>query len=108
MQEAYVDSVHGGKVTVVCRRLALRRRLRELGGRTRMFRPSSIVFSAPTPEALAAVLMALRDAGLPFAGGSGGWPPSAVFEDLREKGEVHGSYVEILWTGPTDAKRRER
>jgi hypothetical protein len=26
-------------------------------------------------------------------------------EELREKGEVHGSYVEIVWSGPNEATR---
>lgn len=49
---------------------------------------------------LAAVLTALRDEGLPFVDAGPGWPPGAIFADLRDRGLVRGSYDGIVWSGP--------
>jgi hypothetical protein len=45
------------------------------------------------------LLALLRDNGVAFAGGVHGWPPSAVFEMLREQGQLTGTFVEITFTG---------
>lgn len=45
------------------------------------------------------LLALLRDKGIAFAGGIHGWPPSAVFEMLRDQGELSGAFSEIAFTG---------
>lgn len=50
-------------------------------------------------EALASVLSGLRDAGIPFLDGPHGWPPAAVFVDLRAAGLVQGAYRAVSWRG---------
>jgi hypothetical protein len=45
---------------------------------------------------LAMSLMALRDIGIPFGFAPAGWPPSAVFELLRDRGLVQGHYKQIF------------
>lgn len=42
----------------------------------------------------------LNRIGVLFAGGSDGWPPSAIFEDLRGKGLLRGPFKEVASTGP--------
>jgi hypothetical protein len=51
---------------------------------------------------LATLLMQLRDEGIPFLDVDQGWPPGAVFADLRERGLVDGAYCPIAWYGPAD------
>jgi hypothetical protein len=51
-------------------------------------------------QQLAEILIALRDAGYPFLGEEHGWPPTAIFEDLRDKGLLSGPFREITWLGP--------
>jgi hypothetical protein len=41
-------------------------------------------------------LMALRDMGIPFGFSPAGWPPSAIFELLRDGGLVQGQYKQIF------------
>lgn len=53
-----------------------------------------------TEDELAKILVALRDAGFAMAGGPWGWPPAAVFEDLRSKGKVAGDFTQISWRSP--------
>jgi len=53
-----------------------------------------------SPEQLGASLERLRDAGVLFLETLAGWPPAAVFEDLREKGRVHGPFDAISFSGP--------
>lgn len=55
-------------------------------------------------RALAEVLTSLRDEGLPFLSVEHGWAPAAVFEALRERGLIGGSYASVSWDGP-DAPR---
>jgi hypothetical protein len=43
-----------------------------------------------------ATLMALRDMGIPFGCAPAGWPPSAIFELLRDRGLVQGQYKQIF------------
>ena len=49
---------------------------------------------------LAEKLQQLNKLGVLFAGEPSGWPPAAIFEDLRERKLVDGSFKEISWTGP--------
>lgn len=88
--------------------------LRQIGGR-----PSSIGFWIFRVEnrsrwtfpggddAMAPVLTALRDLGLALVGAGPGWHPGGIFELLREKGLVTGSYRKIEWHAPGDWVVRE-
>ncbi len=42
-------------------------------------------------------LTSLRDAGFAFLFEPAGWPPSAVWLDLRARNLVRGGYAEITW-----------
>lgn len=55
---------------------------------------------------LAQKLCVLRDAGVAFLGGAG-WPPGAIFEDLRDRGLVDGLYTEVTWMGPDEPVLRQ-
>jgi hypothetical protein len=48
---------------------------------------------------LARLLEKLRDSGVAFGYGSSGWPPSAIFEELRQRGLVAGPYAELAFVG---------
>jgi len=49
---------------------------------------------------LAEKLQQLNKLGVLFVGEPAGWPPAAIFEALRERKLVNGSFKEISWTGP--------
>ncbi len=51
---------------------------------------------------LAAKLADLNRLGFLFVGEPAGWPPAAVFDYLREKKLLKGSFKEITWRGPGD------
>ena len=53
-----------------------------------------------TDDQLAQILQSLRDADIAFAGGTSGWPPAAVAEQLRDKGKLHGPIRQISWLAP--------
>ena len=53
-----------------------------------------------TDAELARLLGSLRDHGVAFGSELAGWPPAAVFEDLRTRGLVSGPYLELLFSGP--------
>jgi hypothetical protein len=55
------------------------------------------------------LLKMFNDLGFAFSiGGMGGWSPSELFEDYREKGLLSGTYKEIAWKGPDNWIIRER
>jgi hypothetical protein len=96
----FVEAVIDGRVVVSARGRDGRRTARRLGcRRTGRGRYSKATHS---DEALAQVLASMRDAGLPFVGGSSGWPPTAVAEELRGRGLLQGTWTEVRWTGPGD------
>ena len=50
-------------------------------------------------EEMARIADRLRALGVAFSAGHD-WSPSAVVQDLRDRGLFAGSFVEIAWTGP--------
>lgn len=48
---------------------------------------------------LAAVLTTLQRAGLLFADEPAGWPPAAVFQQLRDESLVSGEIRTVSWAG---------
>jgi len=51
-------------------------------------------------EAIGQLLEQLRDQGFAFLDVPNGWPPAAVFSQLRETGKVSGQYTTISFRGP--------
>ncbi len=49
---------------------------------------------------LATTLTALQGAGFLFAGEPAGWPPAAVFQQLRDESLVSGTIRTVSWAGP--------
>src|SRR3990172_3408610 len=92
----FVSSIDGDTVVVACAGREFRRRVAGLGGRRELW-SNRMRFPCRDEFALAGLLSRLRDAGAAFAGAVAGWPPAAVFQELRDKGLVHGPFVEIVW-----------
>ena len=103
----FVSLIQDGRLTVVGADRDLSRALVSLGGRRSVLRPSRVTFRFSGDADLARVAVGLRDKGVAFAGGMG-WPPSEVVADLRAKGLLAGSIVEIVWLGPGKSLRREK
>ena len=70
-----------------------------LGGRQRSSDFGAWEFPAPSIEAAGALLERIRDLGIPFRWMEGGWPPAAVFEELRERGVVAGPVRALSYYG---------
>jgi hypothetical protein len=68
----------------------------------------TIEITISSRDELPVLLERLRDAGVAFVGGSSGWPPAAVFEDLRDRGLVSGLYEEIVFRAPGISQRSLR
>ena len=97
-ESPYVSSVQPGKVIVASADREWRRKLSELGGKKVPW-SRRVIFQFDGEHKLAELLGQLRNEGVAFAGAPAGWPPAAVFEDLRTKGLVHGPFVEVVWHG---------
>jgi hypothetical protein len=97
----YIKEIPGDRIVLNCPNAATEKVVRSLGGRrTFLWFGSSWTVQTSSQQQLAACLSALRDAGVAFAGGTHGWPPSAVFSSLREQGLATGHHKEIVWSGP--------
>jgi hypothetical protein len=95
-----VESVLAKDVIVRASGSAQVRTIRALRGKRTFFAFSRYSIPYASDEELGAILEALRDAELPLADAPDGWPPAAVFQDLRDRGITHGSFVAITWSGP--------
>jgi hypothetical protein len=49
---------------------------------------------------LAQKLQSLNNMGVLFVGEPSGWPPAAIFADLRARKMLEGTFKEITWSGP--------
>ena len=87
----------GGQVVLHCENKELIENVKNLGADPLISGDWSIGCS--DKKQLASVMVGLRDLGICFVGGPAGWPPAAVFEELREHGLVDGQYKEIIWFG---------
>lgn len=90
----YVSSIQESRVFIENVSATLKDNLLEIGGHSSGNR---WVFEAGNEKNLAALLGTLRDYGVLFMGASYGWPPSAVFEHLRDKGLLTGNYRELIF-----------
>jgi hypothetical protein len=52
-----------------------------------------------TDEELAKLLDRLNRLKTLFVDQPAGWPPAAIFRDLRKRGLVHGSFKTVSWRG---------
>ena len=97
-----------GYAQVICRDRSLNSQLKALGGNRGFLKRNRWQFRYSDESNLASIVSALRDLGFAFMGGPAGWPPAAVFEDLREKNLLRGSYLKIVWVGPNKTVNSER
>jgi len=60
------------------------------------------LLAVPIPAGghVGSLLELLRDRGFAFLGVPHGWPPAAVFEQLRDAGKVSGKYDAISFSAP--------
>lgn len=96
----YVESVVDDHVVIRCVTRSNFRCLRQLNGRRRFLSPSRWEIRYSTERDLVQLLNVLRNEGFLFAGSEHGWPPSAIFADLRAKGALEGEFKEVSWSGP--------
>ncbi len=79
-----------------------RSKLRAAGGRRRWLDWLGGTWSFESQDgetSLASVFAVLRDLGIAFEGAPAGWPPAAIFADLRERGLITGPYRELTFRG---------
>lgn len=83
--------------------------LLSLGGQKEKLEDKSVwILRATDDSAIGKVLGKLRDCGAVFESSPGGWPPAAVFSNLRDQGLIQGEFQEVIWTGPGRWEKRSR
>jgi hypothetical protein len=97
----YIVECDADRILIHCNTSEGGLRLVPLGFQKDESRTGKIVYALCVADdaGKADVLKALRDMGVPFGYAPAGWPPSAVFELLREQGLVRGPYKQIFFRG---------
>ncbi|MEI7929394.1 MAG: hypothetical protein WCH40_12655 [Verrucomicrobiales bacterium] len=105
---SFVDKITATDISVVCRDGFAAKQVKALGGKRSIFKPRTWKIHFNSQAELASVLSALRDARVAMAGALAGWPPAAVFEQLREEGKLSGKFTEIVWSRPGEEVLSEK
>ena len=93
----HVEAVLTDSVRISCSPGPLHSELLALGA-TSVDYGVSIPFGSK--QALATTLSHLQKLQVPFGDAPSGWPPAAVFAQLRDEGLVHGSITAVSWSSP--------
>lgn len=107
MAHDYVESIQGNTLRLVLANVRVRPAARALGARRRGIFGFRWELRCESRADLAGQMAALRDLGVAFAGGPHGWPPAAVFEELRRERRLAGPFREITWRSPGHPVIRE-
>ena len=102
----FVSEASDDEVYVESAGAELERQLRELGFREYPEEPGQLRVEVAEPQRKAELFRRLRDLGVCFSRGRE-WSPAEVFEYLREKGLLSGSFQSIAWRGPGNWVVRE-
>ena len=112
LNEDYVEWIgegwRGNLIEIRCDNRISRIELKKIGAKRSVFNPKIMKIKYKSEKELADILSKIRDIGIPFIGGPAGWPPSSIFEHLREKGMIDGNYINITWKNPNETIKFER
>ncbi len=98
---SFVESVLALEIVVVCEGAEAENQAAALGGKREFFGRRWRI-ACRERKTLAKALAGLRAAGFYFADQPHGWPPAAVFDQLREEGLVEGRVKRVTWRGPDE------
>jgi hypothetical protein len=97
----YVSAIINGQIRIKRAAPELIPLLRSMGGSEQQIAQESVwVLNAISDQMVAILLSQLRDLGVLFADQPSGWPPAAVFEELRDKGYIQGEFQAVTWQRP--------
>jgi len=96
----HVASVSAKAISVRCSSAALHASLSALGATDS---EGFVLIPYSSKQGLAAALTSLQQLGIPFGHEPAGWPPAAVFQQLRSEGLVTGSIKTVCWRSPSKA-----
>jgi len=70
--------------------------LKQIGAKRKLFTRFKWILPCADKNELSNYFKYLRDYGFMFSGGNG-WPPSCVFQQLKDEGYIEGHILEIVW-----------
>jgi hypothetical protein len=91
----FVSFIHPSHITVHAETEALRECISKIGGIASQ--ESELVVNYSSVQELVTIISMLQKLEIPFSDQLAGWPPAAVFDDLKEKGIVTGNIKRISW-----------
>jgi hypothetical protein len=96
-----VSNVQDGEVRIENAAPEIAGELQAIGGMEKLLGDRTVwVIHTTDDEGLGRTLGRLRDIGFLFVDQPGGWPPAAVFDELRDRGLVRGSFDSVNWINP--------
>jgi len=90
----HVAGVLAKAISIRCSSEALRASLTQLGA---VDEEGIVLVPYDSKQSLAAAFTALQQLGVPVGDELAGWPPAAVFQQLRSEGLVTGSIKTVSW-----------
>jgi hypothetical protein len=105
---SFVESISDSEVSVKCRDDTAAELVKSLGGKRALLASAIWKLHYSSEVELASHLSALRDARIAMAGSLVGWPPAAIFEQLRDNGKLTGKFIEIMWSKPDEEVLSEK
>lgn len=81
--------------------------LKKLGAEKKIFNKNKWKLNYNSKADLSKLFTHLRDEKFIFMGGSNGWQPSDIFQNLRNEGFVKGDAMEIVWLNKKTSEMRK-
>ena len=93
----YVEAVLPDSVSVRCSTSQLLSELVAVGA---IASGNGVSIPFNSKDTLAVALTQLQRLQVPFADSPAGWPPAAIFAQMRDEGLVHGDITAVSWLSP--------
>jgi hypothetical protein len=100
LPENFVSLILNGEIRLENVTADLEDRLRVLGARRVVEGGETWSIPYETDEELAKLFAQLNQLKVLFVDQPAGWPPAAIFRDLRKRGLIGGSFKTVSWRGP--------
>ena len=101
-----IQSILEHEIIIESNDASLKMFLKKLGCKRKLLKRNIWILPYANEQQLILYLDKLRKANFLFSGGHG-WPPSEIFQLLRERGLLAGTIREVVWTKPGSIIIRE-
>lgn len=105
---SYVEWIQNNEIKIYCCDREKIDVLKSISAKRKLFNYKYWTVQYKNDTELARILTVLRDATFCFGFDEHGWSPASIFELLREKKMLTGTFNEISWSAPGKVITREK